>query len=234
MLLQPITSAWKGRSAKTESEKPKQKTLGRGIKRLRFHQHSLLRIGSDPNWVRGGLHPDILPIYVKHSRSHSHLGAIQSHQWTCGSLNCGRKPENPEETHAEQPQPSARLEPMTCALWGHRGTQCATHLLLSLLVVVVVVVLSVIINAHSVGVHSPLLSWPLHSCSCCGVPESESDSAGLRASLSVSRLKSMTSLCRQTQRHTSNSPSQQTHSRSAVAGKRNVGYCLYNENTAFL
>lgn len=44
----------------------------------------------------------------------------------------------------------------------------------------------------------PLWSRPLHPGSCCGVPESESDSAGLRGSPSVRRLKSITRLCTQT------------------------------------
>lgn len=47
----------------------------------------------------------------------------------------------------------------------------------------------------------PLLSWPLHPGSCWGVPESERDSAGLRASLSVRRLKSITSTARLCEQH---------------------------------
>ncbi len=36
-----------------------------------------------------------------HSRSHAHLRAVKSHQLTCMCLDCGRKPEYPERTHAD-------------------------------------------------------------------------------------------------------------------------------------
>ncbi len=51
-----------------------------------------------------------------HSRSHSHLRAIKSHQLTCTSLDCGRKVEYLEGTHADTGR--------TCKLHTERSYLC--------------------------------------------------------------------------------------------------------------